>query len=269
MSEEKSEPIDKKKIETVKYLLSSLFARKQKYLVVDGNNKNSLIYANFPYERTINYRSTPEDSVCCVMVNDTVAPLIHEAFPVFDKIIAEIELMPFMAAFNKSIAKDKTKWPEVKIDNETDKLFVEIEGDEKQEDEGTEEKKTALKIVVGRLLPPDSTSLYKRIVDQFLSFTDSKEEVEFEIPQGHDQDPVILVDLLLKSLNSTFRCPIKDGLSMVSFKEYLNKRKLPIKYKALVMCRPEMRAAKVAFEHEDDWVKCLSLMPGTLWLPFI
>ena len=38
MSEEvKPEKIDKKKIDTVKYLLSSLFARKQKYLIVDGS----------------------------------------------------------------------------------------------------------------------------------------------------------------------------------------------------------------------------------------
>ena len=64
MAEEKLPALDKKKVDTLKCLFSSLFARKQKFLIIDGNNKDRLIYANFPYERTVYYRPTPEDTMC-------------------------------------------------------------------------------------------------------------------------------------------------------------------------------------------------------------
>lgn len=265
MSEEvESEKIDKKKIETVKYLLSSLFARKQKYLIVDGNTKNRLIFANFPYERTINYRSEPEDSLCVVDVQDGVAPILYEAFPIFDNVIAELELLPFMSAFNKSIANDKTKWPVIEKDENSDKLFVRIPGKEEGQDDQLME--------VGRLLPPDSSSYFKNIMDNFMSWGPDKDpikEIEFDIPQGHFDDPVIYIDVPKFFESRALRFPVKDGLSIVSFKEYLAKRNLPPHYKALVQYRPEVNAFKIAFSHFDDWVRCLSLMPGTMWLPFV
>lgn len=260
--EVKSEKIDKKKIETIKYLLSSLFARKQKYLIVDGNTKNRLIFANFPYERTINYRSEPEDSLCVVDIQDEVAPIFYEAFPIFEKVIAELELLPFMSAFNKSFAADKTKWPIIEKDDASDKLLVKI-----HDKEGTDQT-----IIVGRLLPPDSASYFSNIMDNFMSWGPDKDpikEVEFDIPQGHFDDPLIYIDIPKFFESRALRFPIKDGLSVVSFKEYLNKRNLPPHYKALVQYRPDVNAFKIAFEHFDDWVRCLSLMPGTMWLPFV
>lgn len=256
MSEEdKPEKIDKKKIDTVKYLLSSLFARKQKYLIVDGNNKDRLIFTNFPYERTINYRSEPEDSLCVVDVQNEVAPILHEAFPIFEKIVAEIELLAFMAALNKSFAIDKTKWPRILPDS--DKLIVKLPDQV---------------IVIGRLLPPDSVSYFQNIMDNFMSWDPDKDpvrEIEFDIPQGHLKDPLIYIDVPKFLESKSLRFPVKDGLSIVSFKEYLAKRNLPPHYKALVMYRPKVNAFKIAFTHFDDWVRCISMMPGTMWLPFV
>ena len=271
MSEEKTDEeakaevtvasMDKKKIETVKYLLSSLFARKQKYLIVDGNNKNKLIYSNFPYERIINYRPTPEDTVCGVMINDTVAPVLYEAFPIFGNIVAEIKLMAFMSAFNKTIASQKDKWPELYVDKDTDLLYMKVIEDKKCE--------TFTPTEVGRLLPPDSTEYYDNIMKQFMSFAEKPMTIDFELPQGHFDDPVILNDLTLPDpFDVKFICPLKDGVSAVSFKEYLTKRKLPPIYHAVVQYRPESMAMKIAFHHQDDWVDCMSMMPGTLWFPF-
>lgn len=258
---EETVQLDKKKVETVKYLLSSLFARKQKYLIVDGNNKNRLIYANFPYERVIYYRSTPEDSICGVTVNPDIVPILHEAFPIFEKIIAEIDLMSFMAAFNKSLANDKTKWPSIRVDKEkgSDKIFIDIEPKKKGEQTQTFE--------VGRLLPPDALEYYESIMKQFMTFVEEPIKLDFELPQGHLDDPVILTDLKLPG-DIVFKCPLKDGLSMVSFKEYMKKRKLPVEYHALVQYKPDVRAAKIAMHHIDDWVDCITMMPGLLWFPF-
>lgn len=261
MAEEKKESLDKKKVETVKYLLSSLFARKQKYLVLDGNCKNRLIYANFPYERVIYYRSTPEDSICGVTVNDSVIPILHEAFPIFSNIVAEIELMSFMAAFNKSLANDKTKWPDIRIDKDSDKIFIDVPPKKEGEETQTFE--------VGRLLPPDSLKYYESIMENFMKFAEKPLEMDIEIPQGHFDDPVIFTDLTLPGeIPVGFKYPMKDGLSMVSFKEYLKKRSLPVKYHALVQYKPELRTARISFRHVDDWVDCMSIMPGTMWFPY-
>lgn len=254
--------LDKKKVETVKLLLSSLFARKQKFLIVDGNNKNRLIYTNFPYERTIYYRATPEDTICGVTVNDELIPLLHEAFPIFEKIVAELNLQQFMSAVNKCLAADKTKWPEIRIDKEHDEILIDLP----EKEEGAD---TSV-VCVGRLLPPDSLQYYEGIMSQFLKFTKDPFEMDFEIPEGHFNDPVILSDLLVPAPQPvTIKLPIQDGLSTVSFKEYLKKRNFPIKYRAFVQYRPDVRAARIALGYHDDWVNCLSMMPGMIWYPFV
>ena len=256
------ENIDKKKIETIKLLLSSLFARKQKYLIVDGKQKNRLIYANFPYERTIYYRSTPEDSICGVMVNDELVPLLHEAFPVLGSVVAEINLQTFMSSVNKNLTADKTKWPEIIIDKEHDELLMKLPPAGENQDPAT--------VCIGRLLPPDALDYYEEIMNQFLKFTKDPLELDLDIPQGHFNDPIIFTDLLLPVPQPvTLKLPVQDGFSMVSFKEYLKKRNLPMKYRAFVQYRPETQAAKVSLGYEDDWVKCVSMMPGTIWFPFL
>lgn len=263
MAEEKRESLDKKKVEMVKCLLSSLFARKQKFLIVSGNNKDKLIYANFPYERVIYYRSNSKDTLCGVTINREVGEILHEAFPIFEKIVGEIDLMKFMSSMNKALAVDKTKWPVVEVDKETDRLLMVIPGKA-----GTDTPET--KVIVGRLLPPDSTESYDAIMKRFMSFAENPFELEFGLPSGHFDDPLILTDVDLPTNEKVhLRCPVKDGVSAVSFKEYFKRRELPIKYKVVVQYRPKARSAKVAFHHTDDWVDCWSIMPGITWFPFI
>lgn len=257
MSEEKN-TLDKKKVETIKLLLSSLFARKQKYLVVDGANKNKVIYSNFPYERTIYYRPTPEDTMCGVTINPEVMPIFHEAFPVLDNVVAEINLQPFMSTFNKGLSTDKTKWPEITVDKTNDKLYMCY----KENDE-------VKKVEIGRLLPPDAHQYYESIMKKFMNFTKDISKVEFELPTDHLDDDVLVTDIVLPDENKTkITLPIQDGVSVVSFKEYLKKRGFPIKYEAQVQYRPDSKSAKVAFAYKDDLVDCLGMMPGTIWFPF-
>lgn len=256
------ENIDKKKIDTVKLLLSSLFARKQKYLIVDGKSKNRLIYANFPYERTIYYRPTPEDAICGVTVNDELVPLLHEAFPLFDKVVAEIDLMKFMSAVNKCLAKDKTKWPVIDVDKDKDLLSITTPEKDMNGNPNV--------VCVGRLLPPDALEYYEVIMNNFLSFSKDLFDLDLKIPESSSDDPVMLADLVVPATHPvTIKLPMRDGVGMISFKEYLKKRALPLAYKAHVQYRPETQAAKVSLNYEDDWLRCVSMMPGTLWFPFL
>ena len=263
MAEEKLPALDKKKVDALKCLFSSLFARKQKFLIIDGNIKDRLIYANFPYERTVYYRPTPEDTMCGVTVNAELVGILHEAFPIFDKIVGEINLMNFMSAFNKALANNKSAWPVVEVDKETDRLQLKI-----PPKVGTDDAEQT--VVVGRLLPPDSLVFYEEIMTKFMNFSKDRFEMDFDIPGGHFDDPVIYTDVKLPSDKPVaFRCPLKDGISVVSFKEYFKRREMPIKYKAVVQYRPGSNLAKVAFRHVDDWVDCWSIMPGTCWFPFV
>lgn len=268
MDENKPEPLDKKKVENIKLLLSSLFARSQKYMVVDGNNKGTLIFSNFPYERVILYKSEAEDTMCTVTLKTDITELLYEAFPIFGTIVAEIQMQHFLAALNKCLALDKTKWPEIVVDKEKDRLLMSYA---KEGEAGTAD--------IGRLLPPDAPKYYTTIVEQFNKFTPTFEDLIFSIPDGHWNDPVIMEDFPVKDPRLDYsgpepqplieiRCPIRDGNSIVSFKEYLKKRNLPIRYTARVQYKPDTKTAKIAFGYNDDWLDCWSIMPGSLLFPF-
>ena len=261
MAEEVQEQLDKKKIEKVKLLLSSLFSRSQKYLIVDGSSKNRLVFTNFPYERVILYKSEPEDVMSVVSItNKEVSDALYEAYPILGGIVAEIHLQQFLAAMNKSLAADKTKWPEVVVNKETDKLLVSYAK------EGEAET-----IEVGRLLPPDALQFYDKIMDDFMNFTKEFTDIKFDIPSDHFGDDVLLQDFDLGTNGESvkFKCPLKDGIPLVSFKEYLKKRALPILYTGRVQYKPETRSAKIGFGYTDDWLTSWSIMPGSLWFPFI
>ena len=260
MSDEK-EALDKKKVEKVKLLLSSLFSRSQKYMLVDGSNKDRLVFANFPYERVILYKSEPEDTMSVVSITDKeLSSALYEAFPVFGSIVAEIHLHEFLAAMNKCLSEDKTSWPEIIIDKENDKLFISYA---KAGEAVTQE--------VGRLLPPDALSFYDKIFNDFMNFTKEFIDVPFGIPAGHFDDPVILKDFAFdtpEGAQCKFMCPLKSGLPLVSFKEYLKKRGLPVQYTGRVQYRPDTKCAKIGFGYTDDWLTSWSVMPGSLWFPF-
>lgn len=258
VKEVKKEKIDKEKVATIKLLLSSLFARKQKFLIVDGKTKNRFVFTNMPYERTIYYRTTPEDTICGVEINNTVAPLLYEAFPIFEKVVAEIAIQPFTASLNKCLQKDPTKWPEVKT-TEDDKLFIEA-----PTKEGGVEN-----VEVGRLLPPDAIDGYVSIMEDFKKFVGEPLIKDLCLPLDHLKDDVILTDMILPGkVESMFKFPVRDGISMVSFKEYLKKRGLPMNYRAIIQYKEQPNVAKIALGYDDDWIHCVSMMPGTIWFPF-
>ena len=261
MAEEVKEALDKDKIEKIKLLLSSLFSRSQKYLVVDGSNKNRLVFANFPYERVILYKSEPEDVMSVVSItNKEISDVLYEAYPILGGVVAEIQMQQFLASMNKCLAADKTKWPEIVIDKENDKLLVSFAK------EGEAET-----VVVGRLLPPDALQFYDKIMDDFMHFTKEFRDIQFGIPLDHFDDDVVLQDFDLGTNGESvrFKCPLRDGVPLVSFREYLKKRELPVLYTGRVQYKPETRSAKIGFGYTDDWLTSWSIMPGSLWFPFI
>ena len=83
---------------------------------------------------------------------------------------------------------------------------------------------------------------------------------------------VVLLDVEI--LNEVKNCtvflnlPFQDGMSGVSFKEYLAKRKLPWKYTVHIQYNPSKSVAKVAFCHKDDYVDVVSIAPGSIWFPY-
>ena len=262
MAEEvKNEALDKKKVEKIKLLLSSLFSRSQKFLVVDGSNKNRLVFTNFPYERVILYKSEPEDVMSMVSItNKEVSDILYEAFPILGGIVAEIHMLPFLASMNKCLTADKTKWPEIVVDKENDKLIMSFAK------EGETET-----VEVGRLLPPDALQFYDKIMEDFMNFTKKFTDIKFGIPPDHFGDDVILQDFDVGTDGESvkFKCPLKDGIPLVSFKEYLKKRSLPILYTGRIQYKSETRSAKIGFGYTDDWLTSWSIMPGSLWFPFI
>ena len=62
-----------------------------------------------------------------------------------------------------------------------------------------------------------------------------------------------------------FGIPVKDGVAMVSTKEYVNKRDLDPVYDILLRVNPEARTSRSAILYSDDWIDSMTIMPGLLW----
>lgn len=264
-----------KKVNTVKLILSSLFARKQDFLVVDGNVRNKLFFTNITTDRAIFYKPDIEDTLHEVKLSETVAPSFYDIFPIFKDSICIVHLAKLLSRMNKRLAYLKSQPINLRVDADTGHIIIdcppEKEDIEKAIFNGTD-KPDMIPVVVGHLITEDLFVKYEEIVARFMSFIKEPIERTVSVSSAVGDDKFVLNNIELD--NEAYNCPvfvnipIADGVSVVSYKEYLTKKKLPWKYKALIMYNPKRSVAKIAYEHKDDMVDALCISPGTLWFPY-
>ena len=261
-----------KKMNSIKLLLSSLFARKQNWVVFNGDDPNTLIFTTVPVERIVFYRPDIDDQMSLVKVTDEGIKYLYELFPFFRSTCGVIFLPDFLSTVNKLISENKGVAPNVKIDLGRDLYIMDVP---KSAQVGFDlDESGPTEVIVGKLISSDYYELYKQVFRHFNSFVSPNEVVEKYITLGSSakQDKVVAVAVDLH--NSTYDkdvvlcLPIQDGTNIVSFTEYLAKRKAEWKYRVLVQYNEKHSAAKAALLYKDDMVDVVSITPGSLWFPF-
>ena len=264
-----------KKMSVVKLVLSSLFARKQDFLVVDGNVRNKLFYTNLSAERVIFYKPDIDDTLHEVKLSEEVARSFYDILPLLKDVICIIHLPTLLKTMNKRLAEIKGQIPDLCVDSTTGQITMTCPPDKAEQVykmlDG-QNQSNFMTVVVGQLITEDIFVKYEEIVANFMSFMKEPVERTVVVSSAVGDDKFILnsveVDNTVYNCSVSVNAPIADGFSVVSYKEYLSKRKLPWRYKMLVMYNPKRSVAKVAYEHKDDMVEVLSILPGTLWFPF-
>ena len=268
-----------KKINLVKLLLSSLFARKHDFVVVNGRKPGRVFYTNIPADRAMFFKPDIDDQLASVEWTDKASKIIYEVFPLFKDTVACIHLPKFLAMMNKQLAVNKGVYPVPKVNEETGDITFDIP-------EGTDidmlfktdkDRKRFFRPpnghLVGWLISEDNFAGYEAIFNQFINFDPEPIDMNITIAEAFAKDPVVMVDIDIPNRRHDctvgLRLPIQDGTSIVSFKEYLSKKKVtPWTYPIRVQYKDDQSVAKVSYCYRDDLVDVVSITPGSLWFPF-
>lgn len=264
-----------KKVNAVKLILSSLFARKQDYLVVDGNIRNKLLFTNISPDRAIFYKPDIEDTLHEVKLSEAAASNFYDIFPIFRSTICVVQLSKLLSRMNKRLTVLKGRPIDLRVDTATGSIVIDCPPDKAEVNKAMfdgNESQELMTVPVGHLITEDLFVKYEEIIARHMSFIKEPIERTVSVSSAVGDDKFVLNNIELD--NVTYNCPvlvnipIADGISVVSYKEYLSKKKLPWKYKALIMYNPKRSVAKIAYEHRDDMVDALCISPGTLWFPY-
>lgn len=245
----------KTKLKVVKFITSALFARKQPFMIINGNEQGVFYYTNVDVSRVVLYRPTIEDVVSRVkIISEDVLKILYEAYPVFKNIIAQIDLREFSKAVNKCIKEEPGKFPDLVVNKDTNELTMLTSNG-------------AVAFLVGNLVSEHDISYYEEIVDKFSKFGDRLVRRSFKGVQvsGDDKVSLEITDIECDKDRAEFGLPIKDGVNLVSVKEYINKRKLDATYSVGMLVNSAARTAKVMIDYADDWLNASTIMPGSLW----
>ena len=239
----------------VKLVTSSIFARKQKFLILNGNKPDTFYYTNIPHERMALYRAAPDDVISKVTIKSPdVMTAFYDAFPTLKSVIAEVDVQDLSTNLNKAKKEYGESFPPIDIGKlNENSLSMSVGGVDKP---------------IGRLLPEHGPVYYEEVLDNFNNFSDNVVKRQFRAAEQVGEDKLVLeiVDLELnKGDKSEFGIPVKDGVSMVSTKEYVNKRNLDPLYDIVLRVNPESRTSRAAILYSDDWLDSMTIMPGLLW----
>lgn len=239
----------------VKLVTSSIFARKQKFLILNGNNPGTFYYTNIPHERMALYRATPDDVISKVTVKSPdVMNAFYDAFPTLKSVIAEVDVQDLSTNLNKAKKEYGDSFPPIDIGKlNENSLSMNVGGVDKP---------------IGRLLPEHGPVYYEEVLDSFNRFSDNVVKRQFKAAEQIGDDKLVLeiVDLeMCDGSKCEFGIPVKDGVAMVSTKEYVNKRNLDPVYDILLRVNPEARTSRSAILYSDDWLDSMTIMPGLLW----
>ena len=261
-----------KKMDVFKLIMSSLFARRQDWLVFNGDELNTFMFSNIPIERVTFYRSDIDDTLARVKITDKAAGIIYELFPFLREACGIINMSMFLSTINKLVAKTKGVAPKVYLKKETGTIEMDPIADAEQlftSDADT----TIPNTVIGHLLTDDVYEAYKKILENFQKYTFETVDLDITIPSACSKDLVVVSSVELHNSvhdkDATLKFPVQDGTNVVSFKEYLTKRKAPWNVHATIQYNEKRGAAKVMLSYRDDLVDVVSISPGSLWFPFL
>ena len=269
--------MDEKKIEkdefrakmvTIKLLMSSLYARKQPYLIIDCRAKGTFYYTNIEHDRIGLYRPNMEDVLSKVTVTaDHVLDAFYESFPAFKDLIAELDLKAFSTYLNKHLKTVKDQFPEITYDVKTRLVMMKVAIPDPTDDTKTMTQDMQVGIVLTDLDP----SFYDEIWEKYEHFSDHKVRRQFRASESVDGDKVALEVIEMGADQDgdlppcEFALPVKDGFSMPSVKEYCRRRELDPVYDVLLQINDAGRTAKAMIMYADDWLRSWTIMPGSLW----
>ena len=260
-----------KKMNEVKLLLSSLFARKLNWVVFNGDDPNTLIFTSVEISRIAFYRPEIDDQMAMVKVTDDGIKYLYELFPFFRSTCGVIFLPTFLSTMNKLIAENKGVAPNVRIDLKRDSFFMDAPNSTKPEFELDENSKPT-EVCVGYLTIADYYNAYKAVFAHHCSFGSNTLEKNITLGDAakNDKTTGIVVSIPNTRFNTDvyLKLPIQDGTNIVSFTEYLSKRKAEWKYRLLIYYDERHSVAKVAYAYKDEWVDAVSITPAALWFPF-
>lgn len=258
-----------KKMTSVKLLLSSLFARKLNWVVFNGDDPNTFIYTNVPVNRIVFYRPEIDDQMSLVKVTDEGVRYLYELFPFFRSTCGVIFLPDFLSTVNKLIAETKGVAPNVRVDLGREVFIMDAPSSAKEFDIG---EVVETEKVVGQLIVAEAYELYKNVFNQHNCYTQNVIEKNISLGSTAKSDKTTVVNVEIHNSlidnDVIFSLPIQDGTNIVSFTEYLSKRKAEWKYRVLIQYNEKRSAAKVAYAYKDDMVDAVSITPGALWFPF-
>lgn len=267
-----------KKIAVVKLLLSSLFARKQNFLVVNGRKRNQLYFTTITSDRALFYKPDKDDQLMSVRLTEKAASILYDIFPVFKDTIAVFQLNKFLSMMNKKLAAEKGVAPVPIINQETGEITFTVPAGIGIDDlfKTPRERSQYLRgengCLVGHLIHEDNFAKYEAIMAFHNRFVPEPVDREITIAQAYANDRVILVNIELpnysKDCKVCLNLPVQDGTNIVSFKEYLTKRKAKWQYIARIQYNEKYSVAKVAYMHSDEYVDVECISPGGLWFPF-
>lgn len=270
---EKKELSFNKKVGLAKLILSSLFARELPYLILDGDKPNLMIFSNIVPDRVRFYQQDMDDFISVVKLSDGMAEILYEVYPILRNTTCVLDLRKFNSATNKKMTQDKGVPAQVNVNQDNDQITVDVVDDSDAEKllGGNVDQPSIT--VVGNLVIPDVFAQYEAIVDRFRTYTDEPpSEYPLTVPGACGSDKISTIKLDLGQDEAgcpvALKLPIKDGRTLVSFREYLSKRNKPWVYTASVQYDKRRKACKVAYLYSDEYVNVMSVAPGTLWFPF-
>lgn len=239
----------------IKLITSSIFARKQPFLILNGTKPEVFYYTNIPHDRMALYRAAPDDVISRVIIKSPdVMSAFYSAFPTLKSAIAEIDIQKLSTFLNKAKKEYKESFPPIDIGKlDQNSLSMNVEGKDNR---------------IGSLLPEHGPMYYEEVLDNFNKFSDNVVKRQFRATEQVGDDKIVLeiVDLEVGEKNKVeFGLPVKDGVNMVSTKEYVAKRKLEPLYDIMLRVNPEARTSRSAILYSDDWLDACTIMPGTLW----
>lgn len=260
--------ISNQELELLKAYLSSLFARRQKYLWIDSVGEATTWYFSTigtempdgqkkpgmpqPTVPIFAYKPSIDDFIHKVEFTDLTVPgFLYTILPCIHGKTVCIVLSNLLATINKKLLDTLV----------IDEYSAELPSEDKS---STTIVHFTDKITMGFLIGQCDGVLCRVIgVDHSfeLPITNPKVikrgDVSFvEIPLSHPSDP---------SLSGKLRLPLLEGCSVISTSEFL--KKVPGEYRLVIHAAFDMLALRAVPDFITDSIRVLSVQPSAIWFP--